>query len=165
MENDNELPTKNKKQLKSMMKSLLMFLPNLVRLCLGLLKDSRVPLAEKALFAAAIVYAVVPLDLIPDVFPFIGQIDDVYLIALTLLRLINRADAEILREHWHGKGDIVQIANAAALVAPRFLPKRVNRVLTSRVEMGQAAEIIEAVQKRNKQIVREIPQQQTKNEI
>ena len=46
-----------------------MFLPNMVVLLGRLLKDSRVPTAEKALFAAAIVYVISPLDLIPDVFP------------------------------------------------------------------------------------------------
>ena len=33
------------------------------------------PLAEKALFAGAVVYALMPLDLIPDLLPFVGQID------------------------------------------------------------------------------------------
>jgi len=79
---------KRKVQLKGRMKSFLMFLPNMVMLLARLMKDSRVPTAEKALFAAAIVYVISPLDLIPDVFPFIGQVDDVYVVALTLIRLI-----------------------------------------------------------------------------
>ncbi|MCV5111836.1 DUF1232 domain-containing protein, partial [Escherichia coli] len=70
-----------------------MFLPNLVVLLGRLLKDARVPAAEKALFAAAIVYVISPLDFIPDGFPFIGQVDDLYIVALTILRLLNRTDA------------------------------------------------------------------------
>jgi uncharacterized membrane protein YkvA (DUF1232 family) len=77
---------------KGRMKGLLMFLPNMFTLLGRLIKDSRVPLAEKALFAGAIVYVIMPLDFIPDVIPFVGQIDDVYLVALTFLRLINRTD-------------------------------------------------------------------------
>ncbi|HEX8195567.1 MAG TPA: DUF1232 domain-containing protein [Pyrinomonadaceae bacterium] len=140
------------------MKNLLMFLPNLVALLLRLMKDARVPLAEKALFVAAIVYFISPLDFIPDVLPFVGQVDDIYLIALTLVRLVSRSDERVLREHWQGGGDIVQLVDAVIALAPRFLPNRVNRVLTSKVEMAKAGEIIDAVQKRDKPIIREIPQ-------
>ena len=147
-------------QLKSRMKNLLLFLPNLVALLFRLLKDVRVPLAEKALLVAAIVYFISPLDFIPDVLPFVGQIDDIYLIALTLVRLASRADERVLREHWQGGGDIVQLVDAVIALVPRFLPNRVNRVLTSKVEMAKAGEIIDAVQKRDKPIIREIPQRE-----
>ena len=120
-------------QLKRRMKNLLMFLPNMLHLCGRLMTDARVPRTEKLLFAGAIIYAVTPLDLIPDIIPFVGQIDDVYLIALTLLRLINRTDDRVVREHWRGGGDIIQLAGAVAEIAPRLLPQRVNRVLTSSV--------------------------------
>lgn len=119
---------------KRRMKNLLMFLPNMISLCGRLLTDGRVPLAEKALFAGAVVYALMPLDLIPDLLPFVGQIDDAYLISLTLLRLIGRTDASVIREHWRGGGDVVQLAEAIAGLAPRILPKRIQRVLSARVE-------------------------------
>ena len=121
------------------MKNLLMFLPNMIGLCGRLLTDPRVPRAEKALFAGAVVYALMPLDLIPDMIPFVGQIDDAYLIALVLLRLLSRSRADILREHWRGGGDVVQLVQALADVAPRLLPKRVSRVLSSKVEAAPAA--------------------------
>lgn len=92
---------------KRRMKNLLMFLPNMIGLCGRLMTDRRVPRAEKALFAGAIIYAVMPLDFIPDMIPFVGQIDDAYLIALTLLRLLSRTDAEVVRQHWRGCGDVV----------------------------------------------------------
>lgn len=125
----------NKTESKGRMKNLLMFLPNMFTLLGRLIKDSRVPIAEKALFAAAIVYVIMPLDFIPDFIPFVGQIDDVYLVALTLLRLINRTDESIIREHWTGGGDIVSLANSVASLAPKFLPKRVSRVLSAKVEL------------------------------
>ena len=120
-------------ELKRRMKNLLMFLPNMLSLCGRLMVDARVPRTEKLLFAGAIIYAITPLDLIPDMIPFVGQIDDVYLIALTLLRLINRTDAQVVRENWRGGGDIIQLAKSVAEVAPKLLPQRVNRILTSRV--------------------------------
>jgi uncharacterized membrane protein YkvA (DUF1232 family) len=116
------------------MKNLLMFLPHTIALCGRLMTDQRVPRTEKLLFAGAIVYAIMPLDFIPDMLPFIGQVDDAYLIALTLVRLINRTDGRVVREHWRGGGDIVQLAEAIAGLAPKLLPRRVERVLSARVE-------------------------------
>lgn len=121
-------------ELKRRMKGLLMFLPNMIALCGRLMMDKRVPRTEKALFAGAIIYAIVPLDFIPDMIPFVGQIDDAYLIALTLLRLINRTDERVVREHWHGGGDVIELTEAMASLAPMLLPKRIQRVLSAKVE-------------------------------
>ena len=109
-----KLMRREKSKLKGRMSNFLMFLPNMVGLLGRLLKDTRVPTAEKALFLGAIVYVICPIDLIPDVFPFIGQVDDVYLVALTLLRLINRTNENVVRENWSGGGDIVALANSIA---------------------------------------------------
>jgi uncharacterized membrane protein YkvA (DUF1232 family) len=123
-----------KAELKSRMKNLLMFLPNMVILCLKLMVDSRVPRTERALFAAAVIYAIIPFDFIPDMIPFVGQIDDVLLISLTVLRLVDRTDDRIVREHWRGGGDIIQLAESVATIAPLLIPRRVSRVLLSRVK-------------------------------
>jgi uncharacterized membrane protein YkvA (DUF1232 family) len=106
----------------------------MVALCARLMVDKRVPLTERALFAAAVIYAVIPFDFIPDMIPFIGQIDDLFLIALTVLRLIDHTDDMVVREHWRGGGDIVALAQSAATLAPMLMPKRVARVLLARVK-------------------------------
>ena len=124
----------SKLNLKSRMKNLLMFLPNMVTLCARLMVDKRVPRTERALFAGAVIYAVIPFDFLPDMIPFIGQIDDLFLIALTLLRLIDHTDDRVVREHWHGGGDIVALAQSAATLAPMLMPKRVARVLSAKVK-------------------------------
>jgi uncharacterized membrane protein YkvA (DUF1232 family) len=155
-ESQYKLQRREKSELKGRMRSFLMFLPNMVVLLGRLLKDARVPTAEKALFLAAIVYVISPLDFIPDVFPFIGQVDDLYVVALTLLRLINRTDASVVRQLWPGGGDIVSLADSIANIAPKFLPKRVSRVITSRVELGSAAQIIKGIKTRNEALVKEI---------
>ena len=120
--------------LQSRMKSLLLFVPNMVVLCGKLMVDPRVPAKERLLVAGAIAYAIVPLDLIPDMIPFVGQIDDAYLIALSLLRLMTIAEPAVVREHWRGGGDVVELIGSTALISAKFLPKRIRRVLTSRVE-------------------------------
>jgi uncharacterized membrane protein YkvA (DUF1232 family) len=147
---------RGKIQLKGRMRSFIMFLPNMVMLLGRLLKDSRVPTAEKALFAAAIVYVISPLDFIPDVFPFIGQVDDVYVVALTLIRLINRTNEDVVRENWSGGGDIVGMIDSIASLAPTFLPKRISRVLQNRVELAPAGQILRNVTDRRQPVVIEV---------
>ncbi len=123
-----------KLKLKSRMKNLLMFLPNMVSLCVRLMVDARVPKTERALFAAAVIYAIIPFDFLPDMIPFVGQVDDIFLIALTLLRLIDHTDDSVVRQHWRGGGDIVALAESVATIAPVLMPKRVARVLLARVK-------------------------------
>lgn len=142
-----------KREAKGRMKNLLMFLPNMFTLLGRLIRDSRVPIAEKTLFAAAIVYVIMPLDFIPDVIPFVGQIDDVYLVALTLLRLINRTDETVVREHWKGGGDIVGLANSVAKLAPILMPKKVSRVLSSKVELAPNVDSITDITKNKKPVL------------
>ena len=132
---------------KRRLKNLLLFIPNMLLLSVRLLADPRVPAVDRALLAGAIVYAIIPFDLIPDMIPFVGQIDDAYLIALTLLRLMERTDPQVVREHWSGGGDVVELVGAAALVAGKFLPLRIRRVLTSRVEVAPGLEHYKRVPK------------------
>src|SRR5437763_15172387 len=123
-----------KSKLKSRMKNLLMFLPNMVILCCKLMVDKRVPRTERALFVAAVIYAIIPFDFIPDMIPFDGQIDDLFLISLTLLRLIDHTDDTIVLEHWRHGGDIVQLAESAVTIAPLLMPKRNTRELLAKVK-------------------------------
>jgi uncharacterized membrane protein YkvA (DUF1232 family) len=146
----------DKLQLNSRMRNLLMFLPNLVKLCGRLLTDKRVPATDKALFAGAILYVIMPLDFIPDVIPFVGQIDDLYLVSLCLLRLINHADASIVRQHWSGGGDIVSLADSIAKIAPALLPRRVTRVLDAEVKFTGVGKALDAVAGRNEAILVEV---------
>ncbi len=152
-----KLKRREKSEMKGRMHNFLMFLPNMVMLLGRLLKDNRVPIAERALFAAAIVYVISPLDFIPDIFPFIGQVDDLYVVALVLLRLVNRSDETVVREHWSGGGDIIALADSIAGLAPKILPKRISRVLTARVELAPAGQILRSLSNKNEAIVQEVP--------
>jgi uncharacterized membrane protein YkvA (DUF1232 family) len=116
------------------MTNLLLVIPNMLLLSARLMVDPRVPTKDRLLVAGAIVYAFVPLDFIPDMLPFVGQVDDAYLVALTLLRLMTVTEPHVVREHWRGGGDVVELIGATALLAGRLLPRRIRRVLTSQVE-------------------------------
>ena len=151
-----KLKRREKRELRGRMGNFLMFLPNLVKLLGRLLKDARVPAAEKALFLGAIIYLIMPIDLIPDILPFIGQVDDLYLIALSLLRLVSRTDERVVRQHWSGGGDVVALADSIVSIAPALLPKRVTRVLSSKIEMAPAGQVLRSVTERDVPLVREI---------
>ncbi len=151
-------PTRREKsESKNRLKNALMFLPNMVKLLGKMMADGRVPVAEKALFIGAIVYVISPLDLIPDIFPFIGQVDDLYLVAMVLLRLVNRTDEAVVRENWDGGGDIVSLVNTITGLAPRLLPQRVTRILSSEVELAPAAKTLTNLMKNRQSLITEIP--------
>lgn len=125
-----------RKEAKGFLMSMIMLIPNFLKLLGRLFKDSRVPMAEKAMLVGAIAYVISPLDLIPDVIPVIGQVDDLYLIALVVLRLLARTDDAVLQEHWDGRGDLVSIVNKIVRAAQYVLPKRMQRILLGRVDIA-----------------------------
>jgi uncharacterized membrane protein YkvA (DUF1232 family) len=106
-------------------------LPAFLKLLFGLLTDRRVDGVDKMLVAGAIAYVVMPLDLIPDFIPFIGQVDDVFLLVSTLQRLISNAGKRVLLDHWSGDPSELSSMNLHAIItaAAFFLPRRVRRRL------------------------------------
>ena len=114
----------------------ILLIPNFLKLLFRLFKDPRVPTAEKALLIGAIVYVISPFDLIPDFIPFVGEVDDLYLVSLVLLRLLTRAPDDVLREHWDGGGDVARIVERIAWAGQYILPKRIRRILIGRAEIA-----------------------------
>ncbi len=127
--------TQNRKA-KGFLRQTLLLLPNFVKLLYRLLGDSRVPLAEKTLLLGVIAYVISPLDFIPDVIPFVGQVDDIYLVSLSLLRLLSRTSSEVLNSHWDGPGDVAVVVEKVATAARYVLPKRVQRVLLGKMTIA-----------------------------
>jgi uncharacterized membrane protein YkvA (DUF1232 family) len=125
-----------RKRARGVLRNAILLLPNFLKLFFRLLKDGRVPSAEKAMVVGAIVYVISPLDLIPDFIPFVGEVDDLYLIAMVLLRMLIRAPDEALREHWDGGGDLARIVGRIAQAAQYILPKRIRRILIGRAEIA-----------------------------
>jgi uncharacterized membrane protein YkvA (DUF1232 family) len=106
-------------------------LPNFLRLLYGLITDPRVALLDKVLVFGAIAYIVTPIDLIPDFIPFLGEVDDVYLLVLALQRLISNAGRVVLLDHWVGATEDLSDLNlrGALSAAAFFLPRRIRRRL------------------------------------
>lgn len=74
-------------------------LPTYARMVWGLARDPRTPLPLKALLGAGLAYVLVPLDLVPDVIPILGQADDLTVLLLVLDLFIANAPAEVRQEH------------------------------------------------------------------
>lgn len=106
-------------------------LPRFLRLLWGLITDARVSMMDKALVAGAIAYIVMPIDLIPDFIPFLGEVDDIYLLVMSLRRLMQNAGRAVLLSHWTGEpADLKDLNLRKALMAAAFfLPRRVRRRL------------------------------------
>lgn len=127
-------------RLRKMTREALRFLPNLLKLAYRLARDPRVPQADKIVLAATVAYVITPLDVLPDFIPFFGQIDDAYLVAVALLRLLNRTPGEVLAEHWEGPGDIRRLLNRIIVLTTFFLPQRVRRMVVGRVAPSSATQ-------------------------
>ena len=84
--------------------------PDLFHLLCKLSIDKDVPIKEKAKLAGAIAYFVSPIDLIPEalVGP-IGYVDDISLAAFVLNQVVNNTDPEVVRKHWAGEGDVLEL--------------------------------------------------------
>ena len=106
-------------------------LPNFLRLLGGLITDMRVSTTDKLLVAGAVAYILLPMDFIPDFIPFLGEVDDIFLLVLALQRLIANAGRAVVQDHWMGDPkqlgslDLERTLAAAAF----FLPRRIRRRL------------------------------------
>jgi uncharacterized membrane protein YkvA (DUF1232 family) len=105
--------------------------PNYLRLLAGLITDGRVSRVDKLLVAGALAYIIMPIDLLPDLVPFLGQVDDVYLLMLAIERLIANAGAAVVASHWHGPISALSRQNLQGVLvaASFFLPRKMRRRL------------------------------------
>lgn len=74
-------------------------LPTYARMVWGIVRDPRTPLPLKALLGAALAYVVVPIDLVPDAIPILGQADDLTVLLLVLDLFIQNAPRDVRDEH------------------------------------------------------------------
>ena len=61
-------------------------------------KDSRVPWYARALAAVVVAYALSPIDLIPDIIPVIGYLDDLILVPLGIALVVRMIPPDVLAE-------------------------------------------------------------------
>jgi uncharacterized membrane protein YkvA (DUF1232 family) len=134
---DDKPARKERGAMRRRMKDMLLLLPNLFKLIVRLVRDPRVSRADKVILGGTILYVIAPLDFIPDMIPFIGQVDDTYLVAISLLRLFSRTDPRVVADHWKGEIDVKRLVDSIIEVATVFLPKPVRYALTAHIDVNE----------------------------
>jgi len=108
-----------------------LLLPDLTVLLFRLLRDERVPVGGKTIALLGIGYVLSPVDFVPTfVFGPLGVLDDVFVVAAALSRMLNYVHPDVVRSHWSGQGDALDAIQRATEwaegrvrgVLARFLP-------------------------------------------
>jgi len=95
---------------KSKYAGYIMLAPDLFHLLVKLSLDKNVPKKEKAKLAIAIAYFISPIDLIPEaLIGPLGLLDDISLAAYVLNSIINKTNPEIIKKHWAGDKDLLEL--------------------------------------------------------
>ena len=112
---------------------LLFLLPNLAVLLGRLPREPRVPRGGKVIAALALGYVISPIDLLPEFLGPIGFLDDALVLGAALSRLLNYVHPDVVRSHWSGKGDVLDVIQrltewSETMLVDR-LPAAVRRLL------------------------------------
>jgi len=90
-------------------RALARFIPDCVVLLRRLLADSRVPRSRKILLGMTVAYLVMPLDLVPDFLPVVGQLDDAILLVAVLRSVVRSGGPQLLTELWPGPEESLRV--------------------------------------------------------
>ena len=116
---------------QTQMKEYLLFAPRLIKLLWKLTRDRRVPARSKATLVVLGAYLASPIDIVPDFIPCLGHVDDLVIAAFALDQMLNRVPPEVVREHWEGDDDVLQILkeilDISTALVPGWLKKRFDR--------------------------------------
>jgi uncharacterized membrane protein YkvA (DUF1232 family) len=116
-------------QARQLARDAALMLPNLVKLLGRLLKDPRVPRRSKLVLGASIAYVMSPIDLLPEIIPVAGMLDDLFLVVFALNHLIDRAGEEVVLEHWDGPQDLLGMIRSVLSTMNEIVPGRIRRLL------------------------------------
>ncbi|MGC9347545.1 MAG: YkvA family protein [Anaerolineae bacterium] len=126
---------KGRAKIGDRVRGLLLLLPDLFALVIRLIQDPRVDRSYKLQLIAVSAYVMSPIDLVPDFLLPIGLVDDAVALAFVLSRLVRimeDAGEEILREHWEGEDDVLNVIQRVLGAADTALNARVLRRLRNR---------------------------------
>ena len=83
----------------------LRLLPDVDRLLRRLAADPASPRRVRVLLVVLVGYLALPVDLVPDVIPVLGQADDVLVAVLVLRAVVRAAGVDAVHRHWPGTPD------------------------------------------------------------
>lgn len=81
---------------------MLLNMTGIPRLVFRLILDRRVPIRTKLIPLAALIYLVSPFDIVHDMIPALGRIDDLIAIVLGILLFLVAAPYDVVVEHIRG---------------------------------------------------------------
>lgn len=90
-------------------RALMRFIPDCLVLLGRLMGDRRVPRRRKVVLLGLVAYLSVPIDLVPDFIPVVGQLDDVLITALALRYALRSGGTELLHELWPGPDKSLEV--------------------------------------------------------
>jgi uncharacterized membrane protein YkvA (DUF1232 family) len=102
--------------------------PRLVKLVFRLMRDPRVPARSKAVLFLLAGYLASPIDVVPDFIVGIGHVDDLIIAVFALDHILNRVPDEIVREHWDGEEDILDIVRNVLDISSSLVPGWLKRL-------------------------------------
>jgi uncharacterized membrane protein YkvA (DUF1232 family) len=94
---------------RSEARALARFIPDCLVLLHRLLRDECVPRRRKIVLIAPLAYLAVPIDLVPDFIPVVGQLDDVLVAAVAIRYALRSGGPALLRRHWPGPDRSLQV--------------------------------------------------------
>lgn len=97
---------------------MLMFVKDLALLFKDCAVDERIARRDKWVIAGVAAYLLSPLDLIPDVIPVVGQLDDLGIALWGARQLLRAAGPQIVRDLWRGNDDGLELVLGAAGMRP-----------------------------------------------
>jgi uncharacterized membrane protein YkvA (DUF1232 family) len=92
------------------------FIPDCVVMVWRLARDERISRPRRAILFLVLGYLALPIDLVPDFLPGIGQLDDAVLLGLALRVVVRGSGTEMVREAWPGpEASLTLVLRAAGL--------------------------------------------------
>jgi uncharacterized membrane protein YkvA (DUF1232 family) len=107
-------------------RTLLRALPAIIRTIRGLAVDPVLPKATKIALAAAILYLVSPVDLIPDFIPVLGYLDDLIIAAILVDGILSFVDRGVVLKYWPGSPELLERVARSARVLAAWVPTRLK---------------------------------------
>jgi uncharacterized membrane protein YkvA (DUF1232 family) len=109
--------------------------PDLFMLLVRLSQDDRISRTDKAKLAGAAAYFINPFDFVPEIIlgPA-GLVDDIALSAYVLHDVLEHTDPAVVREHWEGSTDILDLIRQILAVADAMVGGPIWRRLIARAQ-------------------------------
>ena len=105
----------------------LLLVPDIFILLWRLTTDARVQGKDKVLLGSSIAYFILPFDLMPEaIVGPIGYLDDLVLAVYVLNKMLTSTDPAVLREHWSGSDDVLQVIQRVLNAADSLVETKIS---------------------------------------